>query len=41
MRLVRDIRVVESALGDGKIRVFQSELAQMKKLRRVRTETAD
>ena len=33
-RLVRDIRVVESALGDGKKRVYESELAMRDKLRR-------
>ncbi len=34
-RLVRDIRIVESALGDGTKRLYESELAPMKKLRRV------
>ena len=34
-RLVRDIRVIESALGDGVKRVYDSELPVMKKLRRV------
>ena len=34
-RLVRDIRVVESAMGDGVKRVYKSELPIMKKLRRV------
>jgi N-acetylneuraminate synthase len=33
-RLVRDIRVVESALGDGKKRVYESELGMRDKLRR-------
>lgn len=33
--LVRDIRIVESALGDGVKRVFPGELAPMAKLRRV------
>ncbi|MCP2637091.1 N-acetylneuraminate synthase family protein [Microbacterium sp. HD4P20] len=33
--LVRDIRVIEAALGDGVKRVYQSELAPMAKLRRV------
>jgi sialic acid synthase SpsE len=37
MRLVRDIRVLESALGDGVKRVYDSELPVMKKLRRVVT----
>lgn len=34
-RLIRDIRVVESALGDGVKRVYDSELGVMQKLRRV------
>lgn len=34
MRLVRDVRVIERALGDGVKRVYDSELAQIKKLRR-------
>ncbi|WP_098462307.1 N-acetylneuraminate synthase family protein [Propionicimonas paludicola] len=34
-RLVRDIRAVESALGDGVKQVYPGELAAMKKLRRV------
>ncbi|MFD6876740.1 MULTISPECIES: N-acetylneuraminate synthase family protein [unclassified Streptomyces] len=34
-RLVRDIRTIETALGDGIKRVYDSELAPMKKLRRV------
>jgi N-acetylneuraminate synthase len=34
-RLVRDIRAVEVALGDGNKRVFDSEVPVMKKLRRV------
>ncbi len=33
--LVRDIRVIEAALGDGVKRVYESELAPMAKLRRV------
>ena len=32
-RLVRDIRTIEKALGDGKKRVYDSELPVMKKLR--------
>jgi sialic acid synthase SpsE len=32
-RLVKDIRAVESALGDGKKRVYDSELPAIKKLR--------
>lgn len=35
MRLVRDIRVVESALGDGSKRVYESELPIAAKLRRI------
>lgn len=35
MRLMRDIRVIERALGDGVKRVYESELPIMKKLRRV------
>ena len=34
-RLVRDIRTVELALGDGQKRVYDSEIPVMKKLRRV------
>ncbi|NNG19056.1 N-acetylneuraminate synthase [Naumannella sp. ID2617S] len=34
-RLVRDIRVIEKALGDGVKKVYDSELGPMKKLRRV------
>jgi N-acetylneuraminate synthase len=32
-RLVRDIRIIEKAMGDGKKRVFDSEIPIMKKLR--------
>lgn len=35
-RLVRDIRVVEKALGDGTIRIYESERPIMEKLRRTR-----
>lgn len=35
MRMVRDIRVIESALGDGVKRVYDSELPMMNKLRRI------
>jgi len=35
MRLVRDIRVIERALGDGVKRVYDSEVSVMNKLRRV------
>ncbi|MBB1252261.1 N-acetylneuraminate synthase family protein [Streptomyces alkaliterrae] len=34
-RLVRDIRTIEASLGDGVKKVYDSELAPMKKLRRV------
>lgn len=34
-RLVRDIRAIEAALGDGVKKVYPGELAAMKKLRRV------
>jgi N-acetylneuraminate synthase len=34
-RLIRDIRVVESAMGDGVVRVYESEYAALRKLRRV------
>jgi len=34
-RLVRDIRVVEAALGDGVKRVYESEIPSMQRLRRV------
>jgi N-acetylneuraminate synthase len=34
-RLVRDIRLVETALGDGKKRVFDREIPILEKLRRV------
>ncbi|WP_035758507.1 N-acetylneuraminate synthase family protein [Granulicoccus phenolivorans] len=37
-RLVRDIRVVEAALGDGVKKVYDSELGPMKKLRRFQGE---
>jgi N-acetylneuraminate synthase len=36
-RLVRDIRVMEQALGDGIKRVYESELPSRAKLRRVVT----
>lgn len=35
MRLVRDIRVIERALGDGVKRVYDSEVPVMNKLRRI------
>jgi len=34
MRLVRDIRVIEKAMGDGKKKVYESEIPHLKKLRR-------
>ncbi|MEM1319918.1 MAG: N-acetylneuraminate synthase family protein [Bacteroidota bacterium] len=37
-RLVKDIRSIEEALGDGLKRVYASELAPMKKLRRVHSK---
>jgi len=33
MRLVRDIRVIEAAMGDGVKRVYGSEQSSIKKLR--------
>jgi len=33
MRMVRDIRVIEAAMGDGVKRVYESELSSIKKLR--------
>ncbi len=39
-RLVRDIRTIETALGDGIKRVYESELGPMKKLRRVQGRLA-
>ena len=38
-RLVRDIRTVEAAMGDGVKRVFPSEIPVMKKLRRVDSQS--
>jgi N-acetylneuraminate synthase len=37
-RLVKDIRDIEKALGDGKKKIFQSELSNLKKLRRVQID---
>lgn len=37
-RLVKDIRDIESALGDGIKRLYESEIGPMKKLRRVQEE---
>jgi N-acetylneuraminate synthase len=39
-RLVRDIRDIEMALGDGVKRIYESELSQRKKLRKVLTANA-
>jgi len=33
MRLVRDIRVIEQAMGDGRKKVYDSELGMIKRLR--------
>jgi N-acetylneuraminate synthase len=35
IRLVRDIRVIEAALGDGVKRVYDSEVPIMKRLRQM------
>ena len=35
LRMVRDIRVIERALGDGEIKVYESEIPMISKLRRV------
>ncbi|EST23449.1 N-acetylneuraminate synthase [Streptomycetaceae bacterium MP113-05] len=40
-RLVRDIRTIEDSLGDGVKKVYDSELAPMKKLRRVKGVIAE
>ncbi|GAB4494505.1 MAG: N-acetylneuraminate synthase family protein [Saprospiraceae bacterium] len=39
-RLVKDIRAIEEALGDGEKRVYASEMSSRKKLRRVQEEEA-
>jgi len=39
MRLVRDIHTIESALGDGVKRVYESELLNLQRLRRVGAST--
>jgi len=36
-RLVRDIRLIEKILGDGKKRVWRSEMSAQKKLRQILT----
>lgn len=38
-RLVKDIRDIEKALGDGNKKVYDSEMGSRKKLRKVKTET--
>lgn len=38
-RLVKDIRDIEKALGDGVKKVYESELESIKKLRKIKTET--
>ena len=40
-RLVRDIRVIEASLGDGVKKVYDGEMAAMKKLRRVKGVVAE
>ncbi|MFB4194828.1 N-acetylneuraminate synthase family protein [Streptomyces carpaticus] len=40
-RMVRDIRTIEESLGDGVKKVYESELAPMKKLRRVKGVVAE
>jgi len=40
-RLVRDIRTIEDSLGDGVKKVYESELAARKKLRRVGAELTE
>jgi sialic acid synthase SpsE len=40
-RLVRDIRIIETSLGDGVKKVYDGELGPMKKLRRVTGVVAD
>jgi N-acetylneuraminate synthase len=37
-RMVRDIRVIEKALGDGVKRVYESEVSMINRLRRVKVE---
>jgi N-acetylneuraminate synthase len=40
-RLVRDVRVISEAMGDGVKRIYDGERAAMKKLRRIPGELAD
>ena len=35
IRMVRDVRLVQSILGDGKKRIWDSELSAQKKLRQI------
>lgn len=37
-RLVKDIRDIEKALGDGKKKVYQSEISSLKKMRKLKVE---
>jgi sialic acid synthase SpsE len=39
-RLARDIRLVETAIGDGVKRVIEREVAIMKKLRRIDSKSS-
>jgi N-acetylneuraminate synthase len=41
LRLVRDIRIIEMAMGDGVKKVYESEMATRKKLRKAKVETPD
>ena len=40
MRMIRDIAAIESAMGDGVKRVYESEIPILNKLRRVKTMAA-
>jgi N-acetylneuraminate synthase len=40
-RLVRDVRVITEAMGDGVKQIYDAERAAMKKLRRVPGDFAD
>jgi sialic acid synthase SpsE len=40
-RLVRDVRVISEAMGDGVKQIYDGERAAMRKLRRVPGEPAD
>lgn len=41
LRLVSNLRDIEKSLGDGVKRIYQGELAQIEKLRRVKTPAAE